>query len=84
MRRPCLSVRYNIESNELWLSFDWNGVDLGTVESRCKRALLRADQFPKRAPAKWPRNLRAGSDKQHPQRAAKLKTPVIFTVHPYK
>jgi hypothetical protein len=58
-----IRARYNIESNELWLSFDWNGVDLGAVASRCKRALLSADQFPRRAPAKWPSDLKRGSDK---------------------
>lgn len=57
-----IRARYNLESNELWLSFDWNGADLGAVESRCKRAVLRAEQFPGRAPAKWPRDLKRGSD----------------------
>jgi hypothetical protein len=56
-----IRARYNIESNELWLSFDWNGTDLGEVEARCTPAALLKDQFPTRVPTKWPRDLERGS-----------------------
>src|SRR5688500_8486563 len=61
-----IRARYNIESNELWLSLDWNGADLGAVESRCKRAVLRAEQFPRGVPASLPRDLKRGSDSAPP------------------
>jgi hypothetical protein len=58
-----IRVRYNIDSNEVWVSFDWDGKDWGAIESRCKPEVLKEDQFPRRVPSSWPSELKQGASK---------------------
>src|SRR5688572_24526396 len=58
-----IRVRYNIDTNEVWVSFDWDGKDRGEIQSRCKLRTLREDQLPWRVPSSWPSELKQGSGK---------------------
>jgi hypothetical protein len=43
-------VRYNIDTSEVWVCFDWDGKDLWAIQSRCKPGVLTDGQFPRRVP----------------------------------
>ena len=56
-----IRLRYNIDTNEIWAAFEWNGVHRDSMDAECKRAELTPEQFPFRAPSWWHPKLQNGS-----------------------
>lgn len=52
-----IRLRYNIDTNEVWASLNWDGANRGSLDESCKRAEMSQAQFPQRAPSWWPQEM---------------------------
>lgn len=52
-----IRLRYNVDTNEVWASLNWDGVNRGALETSCKPAVPGQGQFPERAPSWWPERM---------------------------
>lgn len=51
-----IQLRYDLDTNEVWISFGWDGTD-GELDKQCKPFSLTLEDLPKRSPTWWPHEL---------------------------
>ncbi len=52
-----IRLRYNMDTNEIWASLNWDGVNRGALEDSCKHAEPSQERLPQRAPSWWPQGM---------------------------
>jgi hypothetical protein len=54
-----IKLRSNIDTNEVWVAFAWDGAERGALANQCRPVAANSDALPRRAPSWWPDNLAA-------------------------
>jgi hypothetical protein len=49
-----ITVRFNIDTNEVWVAFSWDGVNRGELAKQCHNAVASDILLPERSPSWWP------------------------------
>jgi hypothetical protein len=52
-----IKLRSNIDTNEVWVAFAWDGADRGDLANQCRSAPASSGAFPGRSPSWWPADL---------------------------
>ena len=61
-----IRLRYNMDTNEVWASLNWDGTNRGSLDDSCKHAEPNQAQFPQRAPSWWPQEMTRDAVKNPP------------------
>jgi len=52
-----IKLRSNIDTNEIWVAFAWDGTERGALASQCQAIPATAGLLPRRSPSWWPTDL---------------------------